>query len=849
MKSVRRLAKEYRPKKYQLNLSLYPDEMNFAGTVKIEGHLEDARSDITLHSKDLKIVSVSINGKDAKFKLDPGNDQLIVLSNKLLNAGSQLVEIKFSGTITDPMNGIYPCRFNYQGQAQKLLGTQFESHHAREAFPCIDEPAAKAVFELTLNTPAGETVVANTPIKSQSTKDKRQVTEFEPTPIMSSYLLAFVVGNVKYLEAKTKRGTLVRTYATPDNYKFTQFSLDMAVKTLEFFEDYFKIPYPLAKCDFVALPDFAAGAMENWGCITFREADLLVDPENTSLPQKERVAVVVAHELAHQWFGNLVTMDWWSDLWLNEGFASWIEYLAVDHEFPEWNMWAQFVTEDLIRGQSLDALANTHPVEVEIPHPDEIRNIFDAISYSKGASVIRMLHAYLGPKDFQRGLQTYLNRYKYANASTDDLWATLEEVSKKPVSEFMSAWTKQAGFPVVHASRRSDTIDLKQERFFFSTRERKSMQDKTLWPVAINATDRADNFTLTKAHDRWKIGDTNAVKLNRDQTGFYMVRYDESWLDELSAGIKAGSLSEIDRLGLLSEAFTLAKAGYLPTVSALNLLGSFTQESSLPVWEIILGQLGSVRRVMEDDKLRELIKPYVGELVAKQHDRLGWKESDSDSHQDKILRPIMLGQASFAQNPDVVKECLARFDKMKQPSDENPDIRPVVYGTAAREGDSKTYDKLFEFYTKSDSAQEKGILTGALTGFKQPELVKRALDTIRTDEVRLQDVLYWTGGLFANRHGKKQAWDWMTDNWDWIEEKFGNDIMMMTGFPLQSARAFTSEADAKRYEKFFSKVNKGGLDRPIKQGLETILWQSDWKKRDAAAINQFFSNWKPKDSQ
>jgi puromycin-sensitive aminopeptidase len=359
----------------------------------------------------------------------------------MLYPGEYHVVLEFSGKITDPMNGLYPCYFTHEGKKKFVLATQFESHHAREVFPCIDEPEAKATFDLALNTPLEGDVIANTPARTVLKEKSQQTTIFETTPVMSTYLLAFAYGDIGFKEAKSKNGTIVRGYATPDNVQFVDFALDTAVKVLDFYEDYFALAFPLPKIDMIALPDFAAGAMENWGLITYREQCMLVDPVNTSIHTKQYVAMVVAHELAHQWFGNLVTMQWWTDLWLNEGFASWIEYLAIDKLFPEWHMWTQFIADEQQPALKLDALDNTHAIEVPINHPDEIRTIFDAISYNKGASVIHMLHGYLGAEDFRDGLRHYLKKHAYKNTVTQDLWAALEEISGKPVKEFMHAWT------------------------------------------------------------------------------------------------------------------------------------------------------------------------------------------------------------------------------------------------------------------------------------------------------------------------------------------------------------------------------------------------------------------------
>jgi aminopeptidase N len=453
-KKVTRLYTQFQPEHYDLQLDIDREAMTFSGTVTVRGKKTGRPAErLTFHQKDLKITAATIIKHDKKgdqpvevsrINLQKSFDEVRLHTASQLYPGDYTVTMEFSGQITRPMNGIYPCFFEHDGQQKKLIATQFESHHAREAFPCIDEPEAKATFDLTLTSPNGEEVLANTPIKTQKTLGQKQSTTFETTPKMSTYLLAFVFGEMGYLEAKTKDGVLVRTYATPDNVQYTKFALDVAVKSLEFYNQYFDTPYPLAKCDFIALPDFASGAMENWGCITFREQALLVDEQNTSLPMKQWVANVVAHELTHQWFGNLVTMRWWTYLWLNESFATWMAWLAVDEMFPEWQVWTQFIVDEQSVALKLDALENTHPIEVEIKHPDEIRTIFDAISYEKGASVLLMLQKYIGADNFRDGLRLYLKRHAYGNTESKDLWAAWEEVSGKPIKEFMGTWTGQS---------------------------------------------------------------------------------------------------------------------------------------------------------------------------------------------------------------------------------------------------------------------------------------------------------------------------------------------------------------------------------------------------------------------
>src|SRR3989338_4959221 len=336
------------------------------------------------------------------------------------------------------MRGFYRSQFEHEGRTKYIVTTQFESTDARRAFACVDEPSAKAVFDVTLIVPKHFCAISNTYETSvKEHKSGYQIIEFAPTPKMSTYLLAFIAGEFEHIEAKTKEGITVRVFATPGKIHQAKFALDVSVKTLSYFSDYFKVPYPLPVLDLIAIPDFPSGAMENWGAVTYRESAILVDSDHSSLQNKQWVALVIAHELAHQWFGNIVTMEWWTHLWLNEGFATYIEYLAVDKLFPKWDIWTQFSTNDLGRALHLDALLNTHPIEIPVHHPDEIGEIFDEVSYAKGASVIRMLASYLGEKDFRAGLHHYLKKHSYKNTETLHLWQAFEKVSGKPVAKMM----------------------------------------------------------------------------------------------------------------------------------------------------------------------------------------------------------------------------------------------------------------------------------------------------------------------------------------------------------------------------------------------------------------------------
>jgi puromycin-sensitive aminopeptidase len=838
-KKVTRLYEQFQPESYDLRLTPDREAMTFSGTVTISGKKVGRPSErLTFHQKDLKITSATVVKHDKKgdqeiklgrINLQKSFDEVRLHAEEMVYPGQYTVTLEFSGDITKPMNGIYPCFFKHDGKDKKLIATQFESHHAREAFPSIDEPEAKATFDLTLTTPAGEAVVANTPIATQTTKGKQLITTFETTPKMSTYLVAFVYGEMDFKEATTKDGVIVRTYATPGNVEHTEFALDVAVKTLEFYNDYFDIPYPLAKCDFLALPDFAAGAMENWGCITFREQTLLVDPQNTSLHLKQYVANVVAHELTHQWFGNLVTMSWWTDLWLNESFASWMSWLAVDHLFPDWKVWTQFIVDEQGMALKLDALENTHPIEVEVKHPDEIRTIFDAISYEKGASVLLMLHDYLGDADFRDGLRLYLKRHAYGNTVTTDLWAALEEVSKKPVTKFMSAWTSQSGYPIVHVEKSG----LRQERFYLNPAAKK---EAAVWPIPLLG-EGVTTKTLEKAEA--KIETTNdTFVLNHNRTGFYRAAYEPDHLAKLAKLVSSRKLDELDRQGLLNDAFEAAKAGYGSSVDALKLLEAYRDEDSLVVWDVIAGGIGSIRVVMDDKTVRENLKPLIRELAAKQAARLGWKEAETDSHFDRLLRPTVLGLASYGEDPAIVKEARRQFDTMKRPEDLHPDLRGVVYGTVARNGSEADFQKMLDLHDTCTNSEERITLAGALTGFEDPKLIQQALAQITTERVRLQDAPYWVAYSFMNRHARVMTWNWLKENWDWLYDHIGADLSFYR-MPIYAARGYSDASFLPEFTEFFGSHMGVAFDRPIKQAVETIQWQAAWRERDLAAIRNY----------
>ena len=490
------LPKNIKPLHYQIELKPDIENFTFAGNETIDVSISESSSNITLNSLDIDIQSASITVggfvlKTETITYNKESETCTLAFVQEIPIGNGEIHIAFSGILNDKLRGFYRSQYiDPEGNTQYLATTQFEATDARQAFPCWDEPECKATFSVTLVVPSELVALANTPeIENTELPNGLKSVQFAKTPIMSTYLLAFVVGDLTHIEKEAASGTIVGVWTTRGKQDQGRFALDTSVKLLSFFNDYFGIPYPLEKLDHIAIPDFAAGAMENWGAVTYRETALLVDPLNSSAGTRQRVAEVVAHEMAHMWFGDLVTMKWWDDLWLNESFASWMGTKAVDWLFPEWEMWTQFVNMDTNRALSLDGLKNSHPIEQEVENPAEVSQLFDAISYSKGASVIRMLEQFLSPEVFRQGLHKYLSANKYQNAQTVDLWDALEEVSRQPVTEIMNTWTSQMGYPVVsvtsETSNKGLTLKLSQERFVYDNILSEETATKMQWQVPV----------------------------------------------------------------------------------------------------------------------------------------------------------------------------------------------------------------------------------------------------------------------------------------------------------------------------------------------------------------------------
>lgn len=831
MHTVTRLTDHFVPDHYELSLDIDRETRSFQGTVTIHGGLTDGSPAILLHAKDLVIESSLIDGKSAVAT--PGQNDELAISQDELTAGEHIVVVRFSGAITDAMHGLYPCYYEHAGIKKELLATQFESHHAREVFPCVDEPAAKATFDVTLTTEDSVTVLGNMPIRFQDTDGRQLVTTFETSPRMSTYLLAFVVGELQSKTAKTKDGVDVTIWATPAQPASSlDFPLDIAVRSIEYYNDYFGTAYPLPKSDHVALPDFSSGAMENWGLITYREIALLADPKTTSISSRQYIATVIAHELAHQWFGNLVTMEWWNDLWLNESFATLMEYLAVDALHPEWNIWLDFATNESIVALRRDALDGVQAVQVEVNHPDEISTLFDgAIVYAKGARLLRMIQHYIGTEAFQQGLKSYFQKHAYKNTVGNDLWSELGRASGKEVASIMNTWISQPGYPVLHVQRSDNEITLDQQQFFVGPHE----SSDRLWPIPLAASTSSAPELMTEPSTTFTSEDT--VLFNKGDTAHFITHYDKLSFADIIEKIKDGSLDPIGRVQLLDETAMLARGGVLKSEQLIPLLDAYEHETSEPVWNIISLALAELRKFVDDDKdAEQKLRALSAKIAREQYERLGWEAKDGESEEDTKLRSTVIGLTLYGEDT----EALAKANELYQsiPLEElDPELRPLVISSVTRHGDGAIVDELLAAYKATQSGELRQDICVGITSTRVPEKIAELLEVIKDQQtVRHQDVARWFIYLIRGRESRDAAWQWIRDNWQWIVDTFGGD-KSYDDYPRYSASALVTRTQLQEYEEFFTPMlDTPALARAISVGISEIQGRVDLIERDKQAV-------------
>lgn len=847
MSRTARLLDYIKPSRYLLDIDVSLEIFAFSARETIWFELAHPSPTLKFHGVGMRGVTGRLaDGSAAKtITLDPDEQTITFLFDQLVPPGSHQLTVTFEGAISESLHGFYRSSYDRDGRKYWLASTQFEAVHAREAFMCIDEPAAKAVFDITITAENSYVVLANTnEVSARPAGTSRVRHTFASTPIMSTYLVAYIIGDLEAVSAKSKHGVKVTAYGTPGKTGQLGFALDVATRTLDFFEDYFAIPYPLAKLDMVAIPDFASGAMENWGLVTYRETALLLDPANASLGNRQRVVEVVAHELAHQWFGNLVTMAWWNDLWLNEGFASWIEVLAQDQLFPEWEVWTQFVSGHYAYAMELDGLASTHPIEVEVEDPRALDEIFDAVSYSKGAAIIHMLQTYLGADDFRDGLRRYLGSFSYQNATTADLWRALEAASGQPVGRIMAAWTSQPGYPLVTLTQYNDRLTIAQQRYFASPLETPTTATQH-WPLPIRlvADDKTETVLLIEPDvTTVKLAAGKILKANAGQSAFLRLRYDADAMARLLPLMESRELGVIDRFGIISDLYATAHSGLTSSLLALEATAALAHEPDYTVWQSLSGGFEALSDTVEDEALRKRLDSFGRQLVAPNLDRLGWVPAKDEPYFDSLMRPMILQQAIRFGDTATIDAARSRFEDLLQGQAVPADLRPAVYYGVAYAGDELDFDALLARYREETIPQERMRLLGALCRFRKPDLMRRALELTFSDDVRSQDIIFVLAWCTTNRDGRDQAWSFIKQQWPRLLKQFGGGGHMLESIPVYLGQSFASVAAADDIEAFFAARPHPAITRPVRQATETIRLKAAWFARDRQAIEGFLDD-------
>ncbi|CAK7223929.1 Aminopeptidase 2 mitochondrial [Sporothrix bragantina] len=848
------------PRHYDLTLEPDFSKFTFEGTVVIDLDVVNDTSSVSLHTLELDVHSVKVSTDGAVLSSSPNvsytaDSQTTKLDfdGTLAKGSKAQLELTFTGSLNDKMAGFYRSSFrNEKGEVEHLAVTQMEPTDARRAFPCFDEPSLKATFTVTLIADKELTCLSNMDVASESEVQSkisggaRKAVKFNKSPEMSTYLVAFVIGRLNYIETNDFR-VPVRVYApVGQDIETGRFSLNLAARTLAFYEKVFGIDFPLPKMDQIAIPDFAQGAMENWGLITYRVVDLMLDEKNSGASVKERVAEVVQHELAHQWFGNLVTMDWWDGLWLNEGFATWASWYSCNAFFPEWKVWESYVADTLQGALSMDSLRSSHPIEVPVKRADEINQIFDAISYSKGSCVLRMISTYVGEENFLEGVRRYLKKHAYGNTQTGDLWASLSEASGgKPVEEVMAIWTKNVGYPVVTVTEKENAIHLKQNRLL-RTGDVKPEEDKTLYPVllGIRSKDGIDEEPILSTREaEFKVPDLDFFKLNANHTSLFRTSYSPERLAKLGEAAKKGLLSVEDRAGMIADAGALATSGHQKTSGVLSLLKSFNEETEFVVWNEIMTRLASIQStwIFEDAAIRDGLEAFQRDLVSAKAKKLGWTFGPDDGHIEQQFKSMIFGCAGLSGDKTVIDAAKDMFNRFRAGDKEaiHPNIRGSVYGMALKYGGKEEYDAVIDIYRNSRNSDERNTALRSLGRAKDPELIKRTLAMLTDKDVKDQDIYMPASGLRGHTGGIEALFTWMTENWDDLYKRLPPALSMLGSMVSIMTSSFSKPEQLKRVQDFFADKNTKGYDQALAQSQDVIRSKIAWLERDREDV----ANW------
>ena len=814
------------PSPLNYKLTFEPDlkKFTFDGLESISINCKKSVNIITMNCAELKIKSCIVKSGqkiiESTPKINEKKEELqIKLGEKI--RGLCTVDLEFEGILNDRLLGFYRSKYQQNGKTKYLATTQFEAADARRAFPCWDEPEAKATFEISIITDNKFTAISNMPIKTKKKTGNKTTYNFQKTPLVSTYLIYLGVGEFEYLTGKAGK-IQIRVVTTKGNTSRGKFSLELGKKLLTSYEKYFGIKFPLPKLDLIAVPDFAAGAMENWGAITFRETILLYDPKTSSTRTKQFIAEVISHEIAHMWFGNLVTMKWWNDLWLNESFATFMATKFVDKFYPEWDLWNQFVEDAMNVAMGLDSLKTTHPIDVKVNSPAEIREIFDAISYDKGGCVLRMLENYVGEPNFQKGLKNYLSDFKYKNAKGQDLWDAIGKASGMPVTAMINTWLKQPGFPLVEINQDGNNLKIKQKRYLLESDKKFS---KGLWsiPLSLGLEKETSKTLFSKKSMSVKLPkNTIGFVANYGRKGFYRVKYDEGILLDLKMLVDQKRIPPIDRWAIQNDLFSLCVSGDEQVRNYLDFSDAYFDEDSYLASVNVAHNLASLYFRAFDEKFIEEIRSYAINYFRKILSNLGWEPQKSDKHTDALLRTFTIAVLGKMNDDSVTDEAIRKYQKfLKSPSSLSPDLIETICSIAAWNGNSKTFAELKKLYTNAKTMEEKLRFLGAMCGFQDKKLLVRTLNFSQTPEVRSQNMQLPIMKVAGNPYGEKVLWPWLKKNWKNINKKVGHGNPLFNRI-VASITGVADDSMEPEIKLFFKNNPTPGTERTQSQTLERI---------------------------
>jgi puromycin-sensitive aminopeptidase len=793
-----RLPRTVAPRRYDLELQ--PDLTNatFSGAVTIELDVLEPTSEIVCNALEMEIDTALVNGKAVTYRLDEPTERLMLQLATPIEPGTATLTITFRGILNDMLRGFYRSTFvDDEGVSRTIATTQMQATDCRRAFPCWDEPDFKAVFGVTLVIPESLQAISNGPELSRSTRpDQHVAVTFADTMKMSSYLVAFVVGPLEMTEPIDVDGVQLRIVHVPGKGHLTGFGAEIGAFSLRYFQKYYGIPYPGGKVDLVALPDFAAGAMENVGCITFRETLLLLDPATATRAEEQSVSDVVAHEVAHMWFGDLVTMRWWNGIWLNEAFATFMEVAAVAEFRPEWDRWTSFML-DRQPAFEVDSLANTRPVEFEVLSPEDADGMFDTLTYEKGGALLRMLEQYLGAEKFREGIGHYLTTHAYGNTETGDLWDAIEATSGQPVRRIMDTWIWQRGYPLVTVALDGNDIVLTQSRFRFD-----GEPDDTRWAIPLhvkqltNDGEHVDVVLLEGESTRVALRHPDAaVVANGGSYGFVRVAASADLLVRLT-GPTLKRLSTSERVSLVDDAWAAVVAGQLGADDFCQFAQGFADETAAQVWQMMLAALTWCERLVEG-KTRERFQAFVRGLLGPVLARIGWSPAEGESDLVGELRGSLIrGLATVGDDANVQRRCRRlHAESLADPSAVDSTVAAAALSAVAFVGTDADYDACLARYRTSDNPQEKVRELMTLTGFPAAHLIDRTLALALTDEVKTQNAPFVVARCIANREHGERAWRFTREHWTEINERFPANIIYRMVEPVKTLTKPEQHAD------------------------------------------------------